>query len=213
MLKKIIAVLCAGALAGTGAALVAAAPAGAAAGIPRGFLLYEKTAGTHDDNDETSWKIDNRRTARLAINPCDRSSLGKAGRTAGRTITYTSVPDFQKIEQVLLYGSAKAAEDTMKQVRAAVRKCAARTSDHSTYRYTAKGTALGDEALRVTGQAYNGKKSAIGGERSVIVRRGNAIIAYTQAGEYGKPAAGDHAMQLKDARKMTAKICSVARCS
>ncbi|MGJ6961496.1 hypothetical protein ACSDR0_06250 [Streptosporangium sp. G11] len=209
-MKKIItlalAVLAAGATATTPAAATTAA-------IPKGFLLYEKDAAKKDNDPETTWKVSNSAKAGLAVNPCGRSTLAATGRAAARTVTFTGVPDFMKVEQVILYGSPASAASAVAQVRAALTRCKARTDSGSSYRYaSARVTGLGDEALRISGQVYYGKKAGVGGDRSVLVRKGNAVLVYLWAGEYSKPAKGDWTDQLRDARRMTAKICDVATC-
>ncbi|WP_436757059.1 hypothetical protein [Streptosporangium sp. V21-05] len=211
-MKKIItlaltlAVLAAGATVTTPAAATTAA-------IPRGFLLYEKDAAKKDDDPETNWKVGNSARARLAVNPCDRSTLAATGRVAARTVTFTGVPDFMKVEQVILYGSRASAVSAVAQVRAALTRCGARTDSGSSYRYaSSRLTGVGDEALRISGQVYYGRKAGVGGDRSVLVRKGNAVLVYLWAGEYAKPTKSDWTVQLRDARKMTAKICDVATC-
>ncbi|GAA2667373.1 hypothetical protein [Nonomuraea recticatena] len=180
--------------------------------IPQGFLLWEKAAATKDDNPETNWAVSGRTSARLTVNPCDKAKLASAGRVAARTIVYTSVPDFQRSEQVILFSSADLATQAMAGLRSALRTCATVKSQGPDYRYAGKKAALGDEGLAVTGQSYDGRRAAIGGERAIVTRRGNALVLYSQAGEWGKPAASDFAAQTKDARKMLAKICSIASC-
>ncbi|MEV0200579.1 hypothetical protein [Nonomuraea sp. NPDC050691] len=179
----------------------------AAVSIPHGFLLYEKAAAVKDDNPETSWSVSGRKTAPLVVDPCERPKLGQAGRTAARTIVYTAVPDYSKSEQVVLYASEAAARKAMNDLRAAATAC--RTSG---YRYAVASLALGDEAVTVSGQSYQGGKPAIGGERAVVARRANALLLYTRAGEWSKPAKADYREQVKDARRMLAKVCRVARC-
>lgn len=179
----------------------------AAVSIPSGFLLYDKAATVKDDDPETSWAVSRRTSAPLVVNPCERPKLGQTGRTAARTIVYTAVPDFSRSEQVILYTSESAARRAVKELRAAVGSCRI-----SGYRYSADTVKLGDEALTVTGQSYQGRRPAIGGERAVVARRANALVVYTQAGEWGKPAKGDFARQSKDARRMLGKICAIASC-
>ncbi|MFF3439749.1 hypothetical protein [Streptosporangium sp. NPDC002721] len=210
-MKKIItlalAVLAAGATVTTPAAATTAA-------IPKGFLLYERDAAKKDNDPETNWKVTNSARAGLAVNPCDRSTLAATGRVAARTVTFTGVPDFMKVEQVILYGSRASAASAVAQVRAALARCGARTEAGSSYRYaSSRLTGLGDEALRVSGQVYYGKRAGVGGDRSVLVRKGNAVVVYLWAGEYSKPERSDWTVQLRDARKMTAKICDVATCA
>ncbi|NUW37158.1 hypothetical protein HTZ77_38010 [Nonomuraea sp. SMC257] len=141
------------------------------------------------------------------VDPCERPRLGQAGRTAAKTIVYTAVPDYSKSEQVVLYASEAAARKAMTDLRAAATAC--RTGG---YRYAVAPLALGDEAVTLSGQSYQGGKPAIGGERAVVVRRADALILYTRAGEWGKPAKTDYREQVKDARRMLGKICTVAQC-
>ncbi|MGV9773955.1 hypothetical protein [Streptosporangium sp. NPDC003464] len=204
-MKMTIALVCAALVAGTAAA---------APGIPRGFLLYEKAAATKDNDPETNWKVSDSPKARLALDPCGKNAPGKAGRVAARTVTFTGVPDFMKVEQVVLYGSRAAAEQAMAQVRAALSACGSRTDSGSSYRYVSTAVAgLGDDALKVSGQVYYGGKVGVGGDRSVVVRKGSAVLVYLWAGEYAKPVKRDWADQLRDATKMTAKICGIAACA
>ncbi|MEU8382425.1 hypothetical protein [Streptosporangium sp. NPDC048865] len=195
------------------AATVTPPAAATAVAIPRGFLLYEKDAAKKDDDPETNWKVGNSAKARLAVDPCDRGTPAAAGRVAARTVTFTGVPDFMKVEQVILYGSRASAVSAVAQVRAALARCRARTDAGSGYRYaSSRLTGLGDEALRISGQVYYGRKAGVGGERSVLVRKGDAVFVYLWAGEYSAPGKGDWSVQLRDARKMTAKICGIATC-
>ncbi|WP_329092803.1 MULTISPECIES: hypothetical protein [unclassified Streptosporangium] len=209
-MKKIITLALAVLAAG---ATVTAPAAATTVAIPKGFLLYEKDAARKDNDPETNWKVGNSAKAGLAVNPCDRSTLAATGRVAARTVTFTGVPDFMKVEQVILYGSRASAVSAVAQVRAALTRCRARTDSGAGYRYaSSRLTGLGDEALRISGQVYYGGKAGVGGDRSVLVRRGNAVLVYLWAGEYAKPERSDWAVQLRDARKMTAKICAVATC-
>ncbi|MFG1943243.1 hypothetical protein [Nonomuraea sp. NPDC048826] len=179
----------------------------AAVAIPNGFMLYEKAAAKKDDNPEHSWEVTGRTSARLVVNPCDRSTLARSGRKAAKTLIYTAVPDYSKSEQVILYTSRAGAKKAMRDVRAAVRACGTKG-----YRFSAKRVKLGDESLAVIGQAYRGRKPAIGGERAIVTRRANALVIYTVAGEWGPPANADFKMQIKDSKKMLGKICKIAAC-
>ncbi|MFG1709004.1 hypothetical protein ACFLIM_37995 [Nonomuraea sp. M3C6] len=175
--------------------------------IPNNFLLYEKAAAKKDDNPETSWSASGKKAARLVVNPCQQAKLGQSGRRQARTLIYTAVPDYSKSEQVILYSSPAAAGKALRDLQAAVRVCGT-----SGYRYSASTVDLGDNALKVTGQAYQGKKAAVGGERAIVTRRANALILYTVSGEWGKPAKGDFQQQTKDAKRMLAKVCTIANC-
>ncbi|WP_346114115.1 hypothetical protein [Nonomuraea maheshkhaliensis] len=179
----------------------------AAVAVPNNFLLYEKAAAKKDANPETSWSASGKRTARLVVNPCQKSGLGQRGRTSARTLSYTAVPDYAKSEQVVLYRSAAAAGQALRDLRAAVKSCGT-----SGYRYSSAPIALGDAGLSVTGQAYQSGKPAIGGDRAIVTRRANALILYTVSGEWGKPVKADFRQQTKDAKRMLAKICAIAAC-
>ncbi|MGP4098553.1 hypothetical protein [Nonomuraea sp. KM90] len=175
--------------------------------VPNNFLLYEKAAAKKDNDPETSWSASGKTSARLVVNPCQKARLGQAGRTSARTLIHTAVPDYSKSEQVILYASAAAAGKAMRDLEAAVRACGT-----SGYRYSAAAIKLGDKGLSVIGQAYQGKKPAIGGERAIVTRRANALILYTVSGEWGKPAAADFKRQTQDSKRMLAKVCTIADC-
>ncbi|GAA2209425.1 hypothetical protein GCM10009850_048830 [Nonomuraea monospora] len=187
--------------------MIAALMLAATVAIPNNFLLYEKEAAKKDDNPETSWTATGRRTAPLVVNPCQKAALGRTGRTQARTLTYTAVPDYSKSEQVVLYATPAAAAKALRDLEAAVRACGS-----AAYRYSAAAVALGDKGLMVTGQAYQGRKPAVGGERAIVTRRANALILYTVAGEWGKPAKADFKRQTSDTKRMLAKICTLADC-
>ncbi|WP_188187930.1 hypothetical protein [Nonomuraea sp. SYSU D8015] len=176
--------------------------------IPNNFLLYEKDAAKKDDDPETNWSAGSKTSARLVVNPCQKAGLGQSGRKAARTLTYTAVPDYSKSEQVILYSSPAGAGKAMRDLEAAVRACGTKA-----YRYSAAVVDYGDKALKITGQAYQGRKAAVGGERALVTRRANALIVYTVGGEWGRPAAAsDFKQQIKDTRRMLAKVCTIADC-
>ncbi|MET8003830.1 hypothetical protein [Nonomuraea glycinis] len=187
--------------------LSAALAVSATVGIPNGFMLYDKAAAKKDDNPEHSWRVNAKKNAKLVLNPCDKAKLAQPGRQAARTLVYTAVPDYSKSEQVILYSSRSAAKKALGDLHRAVRACGS-----SGYRYSSSAVRLGDGALAVTGQAYRGRKVAIGGERGLVTRRGNALLIYTVGGEWSKPAKADFTQQTKDTRRMLAKICRIAAC-
>ncbi|WP_214324534.1 hypothetical protein [Nonomuraea sediminis] len=171
--------------------------------IPNGFLLYEQAAAKKDRDPQTTWAVSRGKGAKLVVNPCDKAALGQAGRAAAKTITYTAVPDFSKSEQVVLYATDAAAGQAIQALKTAARKCS--TKD---YRFSWRAVSLGDEAITVTGQNTHG----VGGERAVVARRADALVIYTQAGEWGKPSAADFKRQSADAARMLTKICGLAAC-
>ncbi|SDH92928.1 hypothetical protein SAMN05421505_12710 [Sinosporangium album] len=193
-----------------GSAAVSPAAASTASVIPKGFLLYENKAVTQGKKDpEHQWTISNRLTAVLGVNPCNRRP-GKHDRAVARTISYVGVPDFQRVEQVIVYADSAAAATALKEVRTALSKC--RSVDKGAYRFSSAPVKVGDEAVRVTGQAYQGGKVQIHGERAVVARRGNAVAVYSESGEWGPPRRSDFKSVLKDAKTMMGKICTVAVC-
>ncbi|MEW1846906.1 hypothetical protein AB0392_53900 [Nonomuraea angiospora] len=175
--------------------------------VPNNFLLYEQAAATKDKNPETNWTASGKKSATLVVNPCQKARLAQSGRTQARTLVYTAVPDYSKSEQVILYASASAAGKALRDLGAAVRACS-----RPGYRYSAVTADLGDDALKVTGQAYQGKKAAVGGERAVVTRRANALILYTIGGEWGRPLKDDFGQQIRDTKRMLAKVCTIADC-
>ncbi|MEV7908229.1 hypothetical protein [Streptomyces anulatus] len=179
--------------------------------IPRGFLLYEKASEKKDATGQGLWSVDQRKNAKLAVDPCHSGSLAVTGRTAARTVTYTAVSD-QRAEQLILYSSAQAAGQALAEVRRALARCPAIQAAQTAYRYSGAAVALGDEGLAVTGQLYQGGKATLGGERVILARRGNALIVYARSAEWGAPDKADFARQTKDAESMLAKVCQVARC-
>jgi hypothetical protein len=187
--------------------MIAALLLAAAVAVPGNFLLYEKAAAKKDGNPEHSWAVTGKKTAPLVVNPCHKDKLAQTGRTTARTIIYTAVPDYSKSEQVILFASAETAGKALRDLKAAARRCGT-----AGYRYATATAAYGDEAVLVTGQAYQGRKPAVGGERAVVTRRANALILYTVSGEWGKPAKADFKQQAKDTGKMLAKVCELAEC-
>lgn len=191
-------------------ALAFASSSGSPGAIPPGFLLYEKAAAQKSATG--MWSVSQARDAKLVVNPCYTGSPAAAGRIAARTVTYVAVSD-QRSEQVILYNSPKAAAQALADVRRALVRCPALQTSQTAYRYSGTPLALGDEGLAVSGQLYQGGKAKVGGERVVLTRRGNALVAYARSGEWGAPDKTDFAHQTKDAHTMLAKICQVARCS
>ncbi|GII90643.1 hypothetical protein [Sinosporangium siamense] len=194
------------------AAAASPAAASAAGAIPKGFLLYEQKAVTQGKKDpEHQWSISNKLTARFGVNPCSKSGLAIADRQVARTINYAGVPDFKRVEQVIVYADSDAAASAVNEVRAALRKC--RSIAGGSYRYSQAPVKVGDEAVRVIGHSYQKGKAQLLGERAVVARRGNAVFVYSEAGEWGKPALSHFKSVLADAKKMSAKVCgTVAVC-
>lgn len=90
--------------------LLALSP-GAATEIPKNFLLTEPAARTplsETDASEMGWKISDKLTRPLELNPCNRRRAADAGRVAARTITYWSSAPSSSSEQSFAEWSANA---------------------------------------------------------------------------------------------------------
>lgn len=197
----------------TVAAVLTAAALGLTGGsLPDGFLLMEKQAeGPHPKWEH--WTVSDSRKKALMLDPCDTAyHTGKPakdkGRHASRTILFTSEYRF-KSEQVVLYRDERAARTVMKTLRADLKRCAKRGKGFSRSRYYSKPLKLGDEAVKV------GARDFENGLRAVAVRRGAALILYTESAwpSTKLPAKEFRALTAK-AATMTAKICRLpeARC-
>lgn len=68
---------------------------------------------------------------------------------------------------------------------------------------------LGDEALTVSAQNVS-KQSLGGAERAVVVRKGSAVLVYSEFTAYGKIGKHDFTRLLADARAMAARLCQAA---
>ncbi|GAA3131511.1 hypothetical protein GCM10010466_22660 [Planomonospora alba] len=186
---------------------------GAGAGawrLPRNFLLYEAQARKPVRYpEEEEWTISDRRRD-LGLRPCGPGRPVDAGRVGTRTVTY-SAPEFYKAEQVTVYRSERAARAAVADVLKRVGRCRDDTSDQVVFKGWTERVEAGDQAARVVIQSYDrgSGRPAIGGQRAVVVRKGRAVAIYVRAGEYGQVRRTDFSRQLKDARKMAAKVCSL----
>jgi hypothetical protein len=181
------------------------------AGIPKNFLLHEARARKPVRYpDEEEWTISDRLGGNLEINPCGLRRPADRDRTAMRTVTYQA-PEHHSGEQLVIYRSASAARKALTGLLGQVRRCARVKSEGSVTRTWAEPVRAGDQAVKIAVQGYDAKgaRPAIGGQRAVVVREGRAVAIYLVAGEYGKVRGSDFTRQLKDARRMAAKICSL----
>ncbi|GGS92263.1 hypothetical protein GCM10010156_58180 [Planobispora rosea] len=189
---------------GTAALLVlgGGAAAGAAAGLPQGFLLYEAKAEGPKKSWET-WKIDDSLRTPLTLNPCHVERPWDGRRSAARSITYVAETDLLN-EQVVVYRSERAARAAMAGLRSQLKRCAktGKGYDAATYRW--KGVGIGDEALRAGGSYFESRF------RYVAARHGRAVIVYGEDGNFTSKLANRHFRGLeRDARKMAAKVCDL----
>ncbi|MER5648361.1 hypothetical protein [Streptosporangium sp. NPDC002524] len=182
-----------------------------AAGIPRNFLLHEPQARKPVKYPgEETWTISDRLGANLGINPCGLRRPADRGRVAMRTVDYRA-PEHHSGEQLVVYRSTAAARGAMAGLLGQVERCARVKYENTVTRTWADPVRAGDHAVRITLQGYDAKgvRPVVGGQRAVVVREGRAVAIYVLAGEYGRVRASDFTRQLKDARKMAAKICSL----
>ncbi|WP_436760756.1 hypothetical protein [Streptosporangium sp. V21-05] len=182
-----------------------------AAGIPRNFLLHEPQAREPVRYpEEEKWTIGDRLGTNLEINPCDLRRPADRDRVAVRTVTYQA-PEHHSGEQLVIYRSTAAARKAMAGLLGQVERCARVKYENTVTKTWADPVRIGDRAVRITLQGYDAKgvRPVVGGQRAVVVREGRAVAIYLLAGEYGKVRGSDFTRQLKDARKMAAKVCSL----
>ncbi|MBB2912249.1 hypothetical protein FHS43_003529 [Streptosporangium becharense] len=205
-------------VAATGAALttaftggVALAETGQTSGqIPRGFLLYEAEARKPvDPSLGEKWTISNKLSSNLAFNPCTLNSPSDGGRVSARTIEY-SFSEVHRAEQLVLYRTAGAARSAMSGLLAQVNRCKVDKSGSLVFKASAQAVGIGDQAARLTIQAYdkNGRP-VVGGQRAVVVRKGRALALYLHGAEYHSVKSDHFSEQLVDARRMAGKVCSL----
>ncbi|MGC5014399.1 hypothetical protein ACLQ2R_26850 [Streptosporangium sp. DT93] len=201
------------AAAATGTAATAQKHAGegkAGGRLPSDFLLHETRARKPVKYpEEEKWTISDRHE-RLNLSPCDVGRSTDRGRVSTRTVTYLAL-EVHQAEQVVIYRSERAARTAMADLRRRVGGCEVDQGGQVVAKGRTEKIKLGDQAVRVIVQNYDRKNAgpAIGGQRGVIVRKGRALVSYTQAREYSGVHASDFRRQLKDARKMTVKVCSL----
>src|SRR5437868_6650473 len=179
-------------------------PALAATAIPKGFLLTEADATapqSADDRNEMWWKVGNRLSQPLEVNPCG-SKTYKDGRTSMRTISLNTSAPSSSSEQLVLYRSADAAKTALAKIRSDVRRCA---KGKNGYRYTYKPLRVGDEAVWVKYSKQQGK-SELHGSFAAVARRGKALILYTRDG--GGYVSGS---LTGPAKTMAKKVCGLPR--
>jgi hypothetical protein len=185
------------------------ASAGTAPALPTGFLLHEKTAREPVRYPgEEKWTISESRTRTLVVNPCRLKSPRDKGRVAMRTVGHTA-PEHYSGEQVVIYRSRAAAKAAMAGLRAQVERCVHDAEGPFATRAHATSVSVGDQAFRFARQNYYESKPAIGGDRAVVVRKARAVAIYVTSGEYGRIRSSDYTDQLRHARKMAAKLCSL----
>ncbi|MBG0832142.1 hypothetical protein HS041_31025 [Planomonospora sp. ID67723] len=187
-------------------ALGAGQAAGAATGLPDGFLLYEAEAEGPREPWET-WQVSDSLSRPLALNPCHVKRPWDGGRSQARSVRYAAETELRH-EQVVVYRSERAARAAMTGLRAQLKRCAKVGGklgrDYDAYTYRWKGTGIGDESVRAGARYF---ESAF---RHVAVRRGKAVVVYAEDGSFTSKLKAGHFRGLeRDARKMAAKVCEL----
>ncbi|MBE1563178.1 hypothetical protein [Nonomuraea africana] len=188
----------------TGAALLTAAATllgGATTTLPKGFLLWEGRSSGWD-----IWEVSDRASMPLMLDACHDSYWAKRGGVEKGRVAARTVYRQQEIEiggeQVALYQEESGARAAMDAMRAELKRCASRGNGIERISYYSKPLKLGDEAVRVGARYWEG------GLRQVAVRRGAAIMVYTETA-WPTPSLpmGEFATLLKDAKEMSRKVC------
>ena len=177
-MKKIIALVCVALVAGTAAAT---APA-----LPKGFLLYEKAAarGQRPRDQLEGQQLAENLAGGEPVWQGRRRRNRQGGRADGDVHRGTGLHEGRAGDPVRLEDGREEGRHPGSRGPVGVQ---VQTASGSSYRYVSAPVAgLGDEALKVSGQFYHGKKAGVGGERSVLVRKANAVLVYLLAGEYSK---------------------------
>ncbi|MEU0569803.1 hypothetical protein ABZ297_31110 [Nonomuraea sp. NPDC005983] len=192
------------------AAPAAAAAAATADGLPRGFLKYEsEQARKPFGKAEISWRVSDKRTEVATLDLCGaRASLLSQAESV-RSVLADGDADYHYREQVAVFADDQAATGAMAKLRKAVRGCAKVKTSAGSTAYRGQKLPIGDEALQVS--RYNLKSENAYGERSVVVRRGSAVIVYAEVSLYtsNKPKASDFRSQVRDAKAMAVKVCDL----
>ncbi|MBB5082054.1 hypothetical protein [Nonomuraea endophytica] len=189
--------------------LVLALSPATATEIPKNFLLSEPDARkilSPDDAAEQGYKISDKLTRPLVLNPCVHRRAVDRGRLAARTITFWSSAPSGSAEQLVLYKSPGAAHAAFTQLRAEVKRCASKRDPAAPalkIRWRTSKAKAGDESI---GMGYQTWQDGIVNETvtGVVARRGSALMIYTTSDGYYNPGG-----LTKTARKMAAKVCAL----
>ncbi|MET9344351.1 hypothetical protein [Nonomuraea sp. NPDC003804] len=188
----------------TGAAVMTAASmllGSTGATLPKDFLLWENRSSGWD-----IWEVSDRPSMPLMVDACHDSYWNRRGgvekgRVAARTIYRQQEIDLGG-EQLALYLDEAGARAAMDAMRAELKTCASRGAGIERITYYSKPLKLGDEAIRVGARYWEG------GLRQVAVRRGAAVMVYTETA-WPTPSLPmkEFGTLLKDAREMAGKVC------
>ncbi|GAA3035367.1 hypothetical protein [Streptosporangium longisporum] len=179
--------------------------------IPRNFLLHEARArGPVRYPGEEKWTIRDGVRGPLEVELCGPRRPADTGRVAARAVVHEA-PEHRSAEQLVIYRSAGSARRAMAGLLAHAGRCARVRTEGMVVKTRVDPVRAGDRAARISVQGYDagGVRPAVGGQRTVVVRRDRALAIYTLAGEYGRVRGSDFTRPLKDAERMAARVCSL----
>ncbi|MCG5217884.1 hypothetical protein [Streptosporangium sp. KLBMP 9127] len=190
---------------GTATATTATTADAAGVRIPDGFLLYEGKVTRKKAEKKygrLSWKVSDRRSVPLLIDPCDVRKRTDRGRVAARTV-YGEVVGWDGVysEQLIVYRDEPAARVAIDGLRSQLRKCAVRdVGDGAKFTHRTRRAHIGEEAFLVKGFYV------ASGMTGTVTRQGRAVAIYTFPGypqgwresDFGGP----------QARKMAGKLAA-----
>ncbi|WP_049559334.1 hypothetical protein [Nonomuraea sp. SBT364] len=191
--------------------------------IPKNFLLTEKAARTplsEIEKSEVWWRISDKATAPLTLNPCGRKRVSPANRSAVRTILHnTSAPSYSS-EQLVIHRSGTAARTALRGLLADARRCRVKPdgkpyswSDDGKTRWVVAPARIGDEAALMHLMMYDKLNKEWAHLLSgIVVRKGRALILYSGDQEsFGYPQKRTVKALRKSAAEMAAKVCALPK--
>lgn len=178
--------------------------------IPEGFLEREAAAKVPLDQPEVRWERSDEPGMPPLLNPCGSPSA-EVGRVAGRQMALVT-PTLYKVERLMIYRTETAAEQAMVGYRDALSRCASQPSaDGTTTKWRWESLDIGDEAMFVAGQRYEGNDGTHGHHRGVLMRQGRTVLMYVDFGQATDMADRSEVVNYeKDARRMADKISAAS---
>lgn len=203
-----------------GAALIlglttAAPPRTPAATIPEGFLVYEAMLKTEPDEESGQWfefDLNNNLIAAVTA-PCQPPDASEVSHSDARSVKYFVWAGNQFrgfTETLIVYPDEHTAKRVVAEQRDAVDACPSITDlSGNLKRISQQAVEIGDEAMRVSEVGFGPSgQPMLGGTRSLVVRRGVAVLFYNDT-KLWKPTASpeDFAQMEEDAGYLVEKMC------
>ncbi|HEV2780275.1 MAG TPA: hypothetical protein VGX25_12860 [Actinophytocola sp.] len=177
--------------------------------IPEGFLRGEELSRRPLDQPEVRWVRTDEPGLPSLLSPCGTQPGDEAGRAAGRQMALVA-PTLYKIERMVIYRDESAAARAMDGYRDALTRCARHPEpDGATTVWIWEPLDIGDEALFLAGQRYEGDRGTHGHHRGVLTRKGRTVLMYVDFGQATTIAdRSEVALYEQAARDMADKIAS-----